>query len=101
MQTPFGPMGAGFPGRRRPTPKPENLSKFGKFYNKCGEYRRKYGVYINNIIYYGWIPFVIYKGLQHGTHKYIDDTNNGQPMPQSRKPRITDLIPIGGTHGLP
>ena len=78
----------------------EELSTFGKCYNKAGEFRQKYGHYVNYVVFYGLIPFVVYKGLKHGTHKYMDPESM-QPVPKSRKPRVTDLLPVIGSHGLP
>lgn len=78
----------------------EELSSFGKAYNKASQYRQKYGKYVNYAIFYGIIPFVLYKGLKHGTHKYVDPESQ-VPMPKSRKPRVTDLLPVIGSHGLP
>ena len=63
-------------------------------------FRRKHQWIVNYGIYYGWIPFAIYKGLSSGTHKYVEDTPQG-PRPSSRPPKVYDLVPILGTHGLP
>ena len=79
--------------------KVEDLSLFGRLYHRASDVRNAISPYANGIIYYGWIPFVIYAGLKHGTHKYMDP-EKGQ-MPQSRPAKWSDLIPILGTHGLP
>ena len=42
----------------------------------------------------------MYKGLKHGTHKYMDP-EGPMNMPKSRNPRVTDLLPVIGSHGLP
>ena len=63
-------------------------------------YRRKYSWVVNYAIFYGWIPFAIYKGLNSGTHKYVKESPQG-PRAECRDPRIGDLVPILGSHGLP
>ena len=78
----------------------EKLSKFGEGYKSVMAFRRKYQWVVNYGIFYGWIPFAIYKGLSSGTHKYVEDTPQG-PRPNSRPPRVGDLVPILGSHGLP
>eukprot|EP01084_Bolivina_argentea_P130345 230095_1 len=93
------PFGMGFPRRAQPTPKePEKLSKFGEVYTKTMGYKRKYSWIVNYAIFYGWIPFAVYKGLNSGTHKFVKDTPQG-PRPESRPPRVGDLVPILGSHG--
>lgn len=50
-------------------------------------------------LYYGWIPLIMYVGLNLGTHKYATEEN---PMQQKeRQATVLDCIPIIGTAGLP
>jgi len=100
--TPFGPMMGR--GMRPATPQePEETILFSRSYHTLSGYRTQYGMYCNYLLYYGWIPFVMFKGLQHGTHKYFstDQQPTGQPQPLTRPPRWADVLPILGSGGCP
>ena len=71
----------------------------GWSYTKMTQFRSAVSPYANTVIFFGWIPFVVYRGLQRGTHKYI--TQDKPTFTQERNPRYTDVIPIVGSHGLP
>merc|ERR1719461_1585304 len=53
---------------------------------------------VEKSLFYGWIPVVMYLGLDLGTHKFVKE---GKMMPEERLARWTDIIPIFGTAGLP
>lgn len=51
------------------------------------------------VLYYGWIPMIMYVGLNLGTHKFATEEN---PMQQKERPAgVLDCIPIVGTAGMP
>jgi len=50
-------------------------------------------------LYYGWIPIIMYVGLNLGTHKYVSDDN--LTMQKERAPSIFDCVPLVGTAGMP
>jgi len=51
------------------------------------------------VIYYGWIPLIMYVGLNLGTHKYATEDNAMQQ--KERSATVLDCVPIFGTAGMP